>query len=67
MNPQESARTESSLMDPYSAARWLNLSPGHLMNMRSTGIGPDFVRLGRSVRYRLSDLEAWVENGRVER
>lgn len=30
-----------------------------LQNQRVTGDGIPFVKLGRSVRYRLSDVEAW--------
>lgn len=29
--------------------------------MRSRGEGPRFLRVGRSVRYRLSDVHAWIE------
>lgn len=35
-------------------------SEGSLANMRSAGIGPEFVKVGRSVRYRRSAVEAWV-------
>lgn len=34
--------------------RFLELAP-------SRGEGPRFVRLGRSVRYRPEDIEAWIE------
>jgi predicted DNA-binding transcriptional regulator AlpA len=32
--------------------------------MRSTG--PKFVRIGRSVRYRVKDLEAWIDDNTVQ-
>lgn len=37
----------------YSLSRW-----------RSEGIGPRYHRLGRNVRYKRSDITAWLENNR---
>jgi predicted DNA-binding transcriptional regulator AlpA len=31
-----------------------------------TGNGPPMVKIGRSVRYRVSDLRAWIESCRVQ-
>ncbi len=33
---------------------------------RANGEGPPYHRLGRSIRYRLSDVEAWLEENKVE-
>jgi Helix-turn-helix domain len=33
-----------------------------LERWRQTGEGPRFIRLGRQVRYRQSDLDAWLES-----
>lgn len=30
------------------------------------GNGPKFVRIGRSVRYRVKDLEAWIDDNTVQ-
>ena len=46
------------------AARW-QVSTGHLANLRSAAKGPRFARLGRSVRYRLADVEAY-EDARLQ-
>lgn len=43
------------------AARLLGFSVRTLQAWRVRGGGPLFVKAGRSVRYRPSDLEAWVE------
>ena len=43
------------LDDRQFAARW-NCSPKTLRNHRSAKIGCGFVRIGRLVRYRLSDI-----------
>lgn len=40
------------------AERW-QCSPGSLANQRSEGSGPRFVKLGKLVRYRLADIEAY--------
>ena len=51
------------LLSSTEAASWLQLHPGHLANLRYRHAGPPFVKLGSAVRYRASDLEAWVEAG----
>ncbi|MBY0567449.1 MAG: hypothetical protein K2P70_09065 [Hyphomonadaceae bacterium] len=38
----------------------MKLAVGTLSNWRSTGIGPPFMKVGRSVRYRLDRLNAWL-------
>ena len=39
----------------------VNLPVGTLRWFRHTGEGPKSFKLGRSVRYRKSDVEAWIE------
>jgi hypothetical protein len=46
------------LLTVKEAAAFLRLSPNTLNWRRSHGEGPAFVRVGRSIRYRLSDLRA---------
>jgi len=50
----------SELFTVSEAARWAKCSESYLNKMRLTGEGPRFVRLGRAVRYRQEDLEAWA-------
>lgn len=45
------------------AERW-NLSERCLQAWRLRGDGPPYLKLGRAVRYRLSDLDLWLENRR---
>ncbi|WP_238846745.1 helix-turn-helix transcriptional regulator [Nocardia arthritidis] len=51
--------------DPWltreSAAKYLGLEKKTLANWACSGVGPRFARVGGRPRYRLSDLEAWVE------
>jgi excisionase family DNA binding protein len=44
------------------AAGHLGLQPVTLECWRSRGGGPAFVKMGRAVRYRSEDLDAWVES-----
>lgn len=49
------------LLDEKQAAEHLTVSPGTLSVWRSTGrYNLPFVKIGRMVRYRLTDLDAWV-------
>jgi hypothetical protein len=49
------------VVDTEGAAARLGLNPRTLENQRSRGDGPPFVRLGRAIRYRIADLDAYVE------
>lgn len=42
------------------AAKHLGLSASTLNKWRVDGRGPRFVKLGRSVCYRLTDLDSWL-------
>lgn len=48
------------LVDTKGAADHTALAPNTLEKMRVAGEGPPFVKLGRAVRYRLCDLDAWA-------
>jgi excisionase family DNA binding protein len=45
---------------PREAAEYLRSSPSTLAKARLTKRGPAFVRIGRAVRYRQSDIDAWM-------
>ena len=56
----------SDLLTTAQAAAFLSLKQNTLEHWRIYGNGPTIVRLSpRTVRYRRSDLESWVES-RVE-
>lgn len=50
------------LVNTSEAARLLALSASHLEKLRffRDPNGPPYVRVGRAIRYRLLDLEAWA-------
>jgi predicted DNA-binding transcriptional regulator AlpA len=49
------------LLKTIDVARATGLASVTLRRWRTSGVGPRFVRLGRAVRYRPSDLAAFVE------
>lgn len=57
---------DANYFDTRQAAAYLGMSESWLRQRRMTGhlggqrVAPPFVRLGRSVRYKKSDLEQWV-------
>ena len=51
----------ADLLDEKEAARFLDNSPGTLSVWRSTGrYNLPFFKIGRKVRYRRADLDAWL-------
>jgi excisionase family DNA binding protein len=54
-----------SLMTVEQVADYLNVPVKTVYRWRLTGTGPRGARVGRYVRYRKADVEAWVER-RVE-
>ena len=48
------------------AARVIGLGYRTLEQWRYLGKGPAYFMVGRSVRYRRDELEAWLQNRRVE-
>jgi len=51
--------SQQALRTP-EAAIYLNVKPATLEMWRWNGRGPRFVKIGRSVRYRQSDLDAFL-------
>jgi excisionase family DNA binding protein len=50
----------NSLLTQREAARFLRLSVRTLERHRAAGTGPDYVLIGRLVRYRAEDLSGWL-------
>ena len=53
-------RPLEGLMDPQATAAFLGVSVLSLADWRTKGTGPSYMKVGRCVRYRLSDLETWL-------
>jgi predicted DNA-binding transcriptional regulator AlpA len=56
-----SAEVISPLYDEKEAARYTTRSVSSLRRGRKDGSGPKFVRLGRSIRYQKSALDAYID------
>lgn len=49
-------------MNPRDAAAYIGLAPATLAKIRCiSNDGPPFIRLGRKIMYRQSDLDAWLD------
>ncbi len=52
--------TQNQLLTAIDAARFLSLSASTLAKMRLSGNSPRYVKMGRRVAYRQTDLENWI-------
>jgi len=55
------------LMTPEELAEYLHASVNSLANDRYLGVGIPFVRIGRRIRYRRSDVAAYLDANRFSR
>jgi predicted DNA-binding transcriptional regulator AlpA len=54
------------LYNTETAAAFLGKPPTTLRQWRYRGVGPAYIHIERSVRYRRSDLDAWLDANRVD-
>ena len=47
-------------MRAKDVAAWLNTTDGALSQLRFRNEGPAYLKLGRAIRYRRSDVEAYI-------
>jgi hypothetical protein len=52
----------SELLTPSELAERWGCSVGHLANCRCARLGPTYLKLGSSIRYRMADLLAYEES-----
>lgn len=55
---------EWSFLSAKAAATYLGITPLTLIKWRMAGRGPHYFKLGRNVRYRINDLNEWIEERR---
>jgi hypothetical protein len=61
MHPSETAAPSEELLTAKQAAAFLKVKPGTLACWRTTKRYPlKYTRVGKSIRYRLSDLQAFL-------
>lgn len=58
---------EQRLLSPKEAARYIGMSASYLANARCQGNlpgrtpAPPYIRIGRTIRYDLMALDAWIQ------
>jgi DNA-binding transcriptional MerR regulator len=57
-------RREDELMLPAEVATTYRVPDSTLRYWRHIGIGPEWIKVGRRVRYDRASVEAWLEQGR---
>lgn len=58
--PKGVVTAAQSLLKEAEVARWLNMSTRTIQGLRGKGGGPEFQKLGRSVRYSVASVEDWI-------
>ena len=53
-----------ALLSVDKAASYTGLSAAYLNKLRVTGGGPIYMRLGKRVLYRISDIDSWLDSKR---
>jgi excisionase family DNA binding protein len=51
------------LLTPEDVSKALQIPVKTLYRWRHNGIGPAAIRVGRHLRYRSTDVEAWITSG----
>jgi len=59
-------QSTKAVLDEKQAASYLDLSVKTLQARRAAHKAPAFLKIGRSVRYRLADLDAFLAAHRVD-
>lgn len=54
--------TPAAVLNTLEAAAYLNIRPSTLEQWRWNGRGPRFCKIGRSCRYRVADLDAFLND-----
>jgi hypothetical protein len=64
--PQGAPPALDELLTPQEVADYRGTTTGVLAQERFKGVGPRFIRDGRRIRYRASDIRAYIEASTVE-
>ncbi len=66
MTAQQVHQAFDEVFNEYEAAKFLKKSVQTLRNDRCSRKGPPYLKLGRSVRYKVSDLFDYMEKHRID-
>lgn len=61
------ATSRRTLLSPAELAAYLGIPLATIYRWRSRGDGPCGIRVGRHVRYRVEDVERWLDERREQR
>jgi predicted DNA-binding transcriptional regulator AlpA len=64
--PSNAVTVEDSAVAEREAAPYLGMTTSWLRKGRRDGTGPPYIRIGRTVRYIIRDLDSYRERHRVE-
>ncbi|MDR1112412.1 MAG: helix-turn-helix domain-containing protein [Bacteroidales bacterium] len=53
---------KEKLLNTKELAEYLGIAVSTLLQYRADGVGPEYIKLGHLVRYRIPDVEAWLES-----
>jgi hypothetical protein len=59
-------RTPAHTITERDASHYIGLSVAYLRQARRLGRGPAYLRIGRTIRYHIEDLDAFLQAHRVE-
>lgn len=62
MATERTHQDAADLVSPPIAARRIGATEAFLRKRRRLGDGPPYFKVGRLVRYRLKELDAWLES-----
>ena len=62
VSPSRASLDLDQLLTPPDVSTYLGVPLGTLANWRYLGRGPAYLRVGRHVRYRRSDVAAWTDS-----
>jgi len=68
ITPAKFSHITPAVLNEGEAARYIGMSYHYLRQSRFRGdaTAPPYVKIGRSVRYMLADLDAWLQSNRVK-
>lgn len=58
--------TPKHTLNCADSAQYIGLGVWWLKQARRKGVGPAYLRINRSIRYRVEDLDAWLKAHRVK-
>jgi len=62
----EQVMESKAVVNEHEASAYIGLAVQSLRNRRFKGEEPAYFKIGRSVRYRLGDLEAFLQKHRID-